>query len=551
MSDRDRAFRRREGGVVSVVVALVSLVLLGTAALAVDMGNAYSRKRQVQTEADLAALAGGAKLPAGTSAAKAAAVSSVLDYLQRNATYGQPATTWSAAQLQDGNTANGEVVFENANRMQVTAPPARVDFGLAGVLGFSSTDVAARATVAIRSPGVLMPMWLPSSCTVGPVLGDTGSNGSSPSGSTFVPPDTDGQLTVSANPTTVAYGSSTKVAVHLDRLDKGVNSATVAFTYDSTGPVNYPVTFSKTSTTNDSRDVSITVGTNVSNTAGLWQLWGVVAGKYTKDSVPFVVGDAGTLGCSASQRGNFGQLDSPRVTGENKQTRYALNLALGVDHSFQPYPAPLPVGGVCGSSLPAQLDDNPARDGRNCLNADSGNDGPGLTGGLLAGVNGNPGRLATRPNGSCGRAPISYPGVTSAPINNDVLSCFLPPGYTTGRIASSIGPSTPRGILDPAIFDSPRFVWVPVTGCDDRSCKGQLAISTFASCFLTDEGLNAKRNSSDASPTNGVILNNGGQQISSVQLLCFDPAALPETTTSTSGGMPYLGTGTRIVSLVE
>lgn len=432
-----RTQRVREDGAVAVLVAIVSLVLLGTAALAVDMGNAYARKRLVQTEVDLATLAGGAKLPAADAATKATAVAAVLDYLQRNATFGQDETAWTVGQLQDASTANGEVVFDSANKMRVTAPPATVDFGLAGALGFSSVDVSAVAAVEIRSPGVLMPMWMPSSCSVGAVLGDTGpGGGGGPSPETANPTPKDTKLALSGlTPTTAAYGATVVVTVTLTNLPENVTSGDVLFTYGSSTSVNHPVTFAKTGKKDTTRTVSFTVSTPVTNTSGAWQVWARAKDGYAKTSVDFTVEGAGTLECSTSQRGNFGQLDSPRKTGENKQTRYSLNLAIGVDHSFEIHPTPEANGGVCSSS--DELDTAPARDGRQCVNADSGNDGPGLTDGLLAGVSGYPGRLANNSGGSCGRTPIVFSKVTSSPLNNDVLSCFLPTGYTNASIASA------------------------------------------------------------------------------------------------------------------
>jgi len=549
-----RAQPFREDGAVALLVALVSLLLLATGALAVDLGNAFARKRLVQTEVDLATLAGGAELPAADAASKATAVAAVLDYLQRNATFGQDESTWTVGQLQDTDTANGEVVFDSANRMRVTAPPATVDFGLAGALGFSSVGVSAVAAAEIRSPGVLMPMWLPASCGVGAVLGDTGPSGAGdPSPETANPTPKDNQLGLSSViPTTAAYGASVTLTATLTKLPPNVTTADILFTYGTSTQVNYPVpAFTRTTRSNNNRTVSITVDSRVTNTAATWQMWARAKDGYAQTSVDFTVEGAGTLECSSSQRGNFGQLDSPRINGGTKQTRYALNLAIGVDHSFVVHPTPSSNGGECTSSAPSELDNAPARDGRNCVNADEGNDGPGLTEGLLAGVSGYPGRLANNSGGSCGRTPIVFDKVASTPLNNDVLSCFLPTGYTNASIASGIGPTTPQGVLSQAIFDSPRFVWVPVVGCADRSCKGDLAIKSFASCFITDEGLASSKAATDATSSNGITLNNGDTQVSSVQLMCFDPAALPETTTSASGGMPYLGSGTRIVSLVE
>ena len=51
---------RSESGAVAIMVAIMALVLMGTAALAVDMGQAFTRKREIQYDTDRAALAGGA-----------------------------------------------------------------------------------------------------------------------------------------------------------------------------------------------------------------------------------------------------------------------------------------------------------------------------------------------------------------------------------------------------------------------------------------------------------------------------------------------------------
>jgi Flp pilus assembly protein TadG len=59
---------RAEGGQVVVLVAISLVVLLGFAALAIDVGNAYYAQRALQGSADAAALAGAEVLPNATSA---------------------------------------------------------------------------------------------------------------------------------------------------------------------------------------------------------------------------------------------------------------------------------------------------------------------------------------------------------------------------------------------------------------------------------------------------------------------------------------------------
>ena len=134
---RLRRRRRDEGGVVAVLVAISCTLLLCVAALAVDMGNAWTQRREVQTEADLAALAGGALLPAKDAVTKTAVAVKVLEYLKRNDTYGQDdgdSASWTAAQLLDGTTSNGEITFPTPTRLQVLSPPSTVKFGLGRVM---------------------------------------------------------------------------------------------------------------------------------------------------------------------------------------------------------------------------------------------------------------------------------------------------------------------------------------------------------------------------------------------------------------------------------
>jgi hypothetical protein len=398
-------------------------------------------------------------------------------------------------------------------------------------------------------------MWLPSDCAMGQVKGDAGSGGSTPPPTgTYNPPRSDHRLDIVINPTSAAYGASVPMTVKLNDLPNGSTTARIAFSYGASELASYPVSWSAPVTNkSDDRTVSITVGTNVTNTSGTWQVWGV--GKdnkgveaYSAQSASFTVAGGSIVGCGGPVRGNFGQIRSPRADTTQHQKAYALNVALGLDHSVVPFPSEyLPADGQCTSSTPyAQLDNEPARDDRNCIYVDPGNDGPGLTSGLITGVDSHPGRLASAT--TCpGRPSLVMKGVS---LNNDVLSCFLPPGTAVAEIATASSPA-PTSVLSDAIFDSPRFFWVPIVARAERDGKKFLAIKTFAPVFLTDESLTSTKTASDAGPTNGITMNGGGSQVSSVQVIAFDPAALPETTTSNGAGIPYVGHGTKLVSLIQ
>jgi hypothetical protein len=143
-----------ERGSVAITVVLAMTVLLGFAALVVDIGLNWAARTSAQTAADSAALAGVSRLltdgPAG-------ALLDVESYLDANVDGLVPgAAGWAT----DGSEANGEVVCwvlpagppgpgagcpDGSNALQVTTPPIQVQYAFAPVLGQSSNSIRARA----------------------------------------------------------------------------------------------------------------------------------------------------------------------------------------------------------------------------------------------------------------------------------------------------------------------------------------------------------------------------------------------------------------------
>ena len=82
--------QRGEHGAVAVFVAILATLLMAMAALSVDLGNAWARKRAVQTQVDVSALSVGHLLPQ-TAATTNDIADQVADYLNRdnNQVYGQ------------------------------------------------------------------------------------------------------------------------------------------------------------------------------------------------------------------------------------------------------------------------------------------------------------------------------------------------------------------------------------------------------------------------------------------------------------------------------
>ncbi|MDX6263747.1 MAG: hypothetical protein QOH84_5435, partial [Kribbellaceae bacterium] len=160
--------RREESGAVAIMVAIMALLLMGTAALAVDLGQAFVRHRAITHDTDLAAYAGayGSNLPITNAptaggcfyGAKAhssdQAVQDVATYFNLNSSNpGQSLPSTTAASLVDCNVYNGEVLYGkvtgngpttsltyNANYLTVISPQSQVDFTLGQALGKTKTQ---------------------------------------------------------------------------------------------------------------------------------------------------------------------------------------------------------------------------------------------------------------------------------------------------------------------------------------------------------------------------------------------------------------------------
>ncbi len=150
-----RARGAGERGSVAITVVLSMTVLLGCAALGVDIGLNWSARTSAQTAADSAALAGASTL---VSDGGAAAVLAVVDYLADNVDgLADPSNlVW----VDNTDQSDGEIVCwtlpgpppgpgagcpDGSNALQVTTPPVQVQYAFAPVLGESSNSIRARA----------------------------------------------------------------------------------------------------------------------------------------------------------------------------------------------------------------------------------------------------------------------------------------------------------------------------------------------------------------------------------------------------------------------
>lgn len=136
---------RNEKGAVHILLALMMTVLMGAAALVVDVGLAAAEKTQLSNGLDAAALAGGQELPA--SAARARAVAE--QYLQAN-----------------GIALSQATITISPDQRQISLVGSRtVNNTFAKALGVPTTTVRASAAVKVgaasTATGGVRPLAIP------------------------------------------------------------------------------------------------------------------------------------------------------------------------------------------------------------------------------------------------------------------------------------------------------------------------------------------------------------------------------------------------------
>lgn len=547
---------RDERGAYAVLYALFSVLLFGVAALGVDLGNAISRKSDIQGQADFAALAGGAKLtsafPTSVPIQVADSVADSLNVNEAGDRECDPCVT--GTNLLDGSLANGEIQL-TAKGMRVVVPPERVDYGFARVLDQTNvgyTDLQTSATVQIFSPGSgAMPMYAAAGCDFGlqtltdPATGHVSStHGNLAAGDdasdarvTVLSPD---QVALNASPSPAfsVFGTDFAIAKKGQKPARKVTRVGF-FLNDGSTLVSSPVDAATAGAT----QVSIaSIPAGVVSVEAVWwvRVWleevddtgavtGVGAWSPEDDAEPLRVGSA-QLECEAgSSDGNFGTLRLPRTdvpTGDD--------LGMNIATSFQ---APLSLvvhqqavsGGLCSDGVNGAVEsDHTLKPGTNCVGTDPGLAANAAAAGLIEGVGSTPGRLTAPTSEGCG-SDVTVTLHRSYSINNDTLECFLTAGATVTSITSPTysGPS----VLREEIYTSPRFFWVPVLGPDpDRGTSDNYSIIDFRPAFLTT-----------------LVVDRGS--IEQIKVVFFNWKALPARTDGAV--QTYFGVGPKILRLVD
>ena len=528
----------KERGAVAVVVALCSVLILSLAALSVDLGNAFVRKRDLQSQADFSSLAGGANLP-GTKSSSDPVVLAVVKYLNAN----QPqddngVTPVTASDLVDGplvdpdrsltepRERNGEIYFESKSRIRVIAPEARVQFGLAGVIGFNEVDVNAEATVGVFSPGIgMMPAYAVSGCDWGPQVLTDPANGqvtpavpvlSSPTDSNVADIDAPTAAILNPTPNQVDVNPSTPVTILL----KGhkMNQVTQVGFFKEGDGVNPPpapliIPDSEITHSDDQRlsfQLPSAAAPSITAAEGLWwiRVWAPISNSSPTyqwsevkapngdiKTVPFRVGNPYLQCVGASNQGNFGTLILARQDTSKSAVNgwMPVNIAAGLQpplslHTFDG--AVDPTTGFCNPLPPnasssfssgdtiytetggnAQITD--LLPDTNCVDTDTGLPANSVTSGLITwtgsvtGANGTTvttGRLINPASPGCPTTRSVSLNGTGYNINDDTLTCFFTDTTATvGDVSNDTYTyNGGKAVISEEIYKSPRFFWVPV-----------------------------------------------------------------------------------------
>jgi hypothetical protein len=604
-----------EHGAAAIICVLVALVAFTFAALTVDLGNAVARQGDTQVQVDFGALAGAPLLDgSNTRTATDPAVAEVAEYMFGNlprdddSGYVPPASASAlAGHLVDSDMTNGNVEFlAGGTRMRVTGPETQVNFGFAGIFDLfsggstaKSVQVKSDATVLTGTPdgNGVWPMYVANPTPGNPACDYGLQTLTDPPGGQVIPPsvpalnaDTDTNsneletitLTVDGNPaTTVPLGSTTAQIT----LSKKFADATRIGFFRSNDSSAGPVVVERTAWTDpagttpytaNNGSVTVPVPTTVSGDGILWYVRVFQGGTTNKwsdraEALPLSVGDAPYECVGGSSSGNFGTIKLPRGDSGNQQNDSGWiprNIALGLEAplSLDKFPGDPPPT-LCTTATPERVFSSGGSDRKaytNCVDTDTGLTSNTATPGFISGGSGYVGLLdsdssSEDPDGSggCSRdgdtGSADLPG-TTVDVNDDLLTCFMTDETTQiDDVARRNYVGGPK--FDPAIYESPRFGWVPVFGEEATSGGSQkYTIVDFRGAFITDQPMTATKttNAYNTGTVNGlgVTGSGGGFKLQTLKVVFLHPDSLPDGTAETPIG-PNLGVGPIVTRLVD
>ncbi|HEX2987893.1 MAG TPA: pilus assembly protein TadG-related protein [Chloroflexota bacterium] len=167
--------RSESGQVLIIVAAAIFFVMLGAAAVAVDIGNGFLNKQRLQNTADAAALAAAYRVASGGSDAAAvrlAAVTAAQSIVTQNT--GGTVTLTDRGTGSDPNLADGIQISGNDVRVVLNKNDVKTFF--AGAMGVGNISVIARSRAKVNAGGGVMPIAV-KRYSAGNTLYQLGTNG--------------------------------------------------------------------------------------------------------------------------------------------------------------------------------------------------------------------------------------------------------------------------------------------------------------------------------------------------------------------------------------
>ncbi len=557
---------RDESGAVAVMTGVLVVVLVSIAALGVDLGNAMNRKQVTQNSSDFAALAGANGLPSTATPT----VQMVADYLNTNVASSdggtecnpQAGATITAAMLTDGNEVNGEVTFPSGDtRIRVVSPAARVQFGIANVMGFDDTCVSSVSTARIASGSLGMaPYYATDACDQGPQVLKSDAGG--PSIPFSVPAlHSDAQtnnavlsgVDPNPNPNSIPVqptGNPDGPQITLTGTNMGAaNIDRVGFfSSDQSAPI---LATPKTTPAQTGTQITIDVPNQVASYQDVWwiRVRRISDGNWSARSQarPLLVGEV-TLSCDPeSASGNFGSIDIP--WGGNDLDDLERNIRDGIrpGTTLRKWTAtPIPGPNACNTHASGVIStDTQGRENTNCLQSVTGLKAKPAYDGFLK----NPGgKLLVDTSDTC--QDLGRPARGSLNENSDVLSCFLEDRPVPLKLSDAVGYTGTDPLFTQEIWESPRFMIVPKIQVDPSGTKWMPVID-FVPAFITDQPTGASKQYPlvTGSTDNGLVVEHP-QKLRAIRVFFFSMNALPDP----PDGAPlqdYFGAGPKIITMVN
>lgn len=544
--------RRRpdEGGAIAVLTAVVAVVLLVTAALAVDIGNTWARRGLLQKQADQAALFAAQYLPANSRAEQVQAAKAAAYYIACHPVVGQdeidatlPAcpstpettdatfTSYAERLLADGSVSFPTTEGSSGSYVRVLTPAARVDFGLGAAAGASGSVQTREATARVGTPGAVAPMAMSLNCMLAAARNVS-----------------------DALPTGLAAGLEDGLDGVLpmnyiagQRIANNDKSGAPAVTRDFLGcsrmikSPRHPQLG-----TGDNLDVNLVEGLDhaVGTHPGL--LGATLPSPLTVDSLLGVVGGpSGPSSCSHNKQPDV--LDN----GGNHGTPNCVMPIEGAN-PFKEFTA-----GMLGDSIAV-----PA----NSLTGEA--------------AHTTQGRLVCTDDRPCRRS-FTLPGFRNVPLNDDRIEDFVKPGAAdrltedvffnlSTYLQNGLPVVTPDSVFTSDLYSSSRFLWMPVISTPaDSGRAGSWPIVSFRPVFITqepptslepldavleevDSWVKQMLGVADTGDDHGLLLDKTGKELLAVRFVTIEPTALPAVPDEYGGPISdYVGTGVKVVRLVR